>query len=108
MECKREERRRDRRYLCSHLVEVVLDGVPDTVVLEDLGPDGAAVATEFAIEAGTLLELSAPGLRARAEVRYCLRRENDFRWGLRFRDGFRWQATAWQPDHLWLPPEPVD
>ena len=100
----KKERRREPRHLCSHLLEVTAVSVRQEALLEDLSPEGAAVAVENAIEAGTIVDLSAPDFRARAEVRYCLRREADFRLGLRFTEGFRWRPSVWQPEHLWLPP----
>jgi hypothetical protein len=101
----KKERRREPRHLCSHLLEVATTNERQEALLEDLSPEGAAVAVENAIEAATIVDLSAPDFRARAEVRYCLRREGDFRLGLRFMEGFRWQTGIWQPDHLWMPPE---
>ena len=99
----RKERRREPRHLCSHLLEVTAASGRQQAVLEDLSPEGAAVAVENAVEAATVVELSAPDFHARAEVRYCLQRDGDFRLGLRFTEGFRWQPGVWQPEHLWLP-----
>ena len=99
-----KDRRREPRHLCSHLLEVTAANGRQQAVLEDLSPEGAAVAVENAIEAATVVELSAPDFCARTEVRYCLRREADFRVGLRFTEGFRWHPGVWQPEHLWLPP----
>ncbi len=107
MERNKKERRREPRHLCSHLLEVIAASGRQEAVLEDLSPEGAAVAlmVEKAIEAATVVELSAPDFHARAEVRYCLPRDGGFRLGLRFMEGFRWQPGVWQPEHLWLPPE---
>ena len=99
-----KDRRREPRHLCSHLLEVTAATGRQQAVLEDLSPEGAAVAVENAVEAATVVELCAPDFRIRAEVRYCLRREGDFRLGLRFTEGFRWHPGVWQPEHLWLPP----
>ena len=105
----RMERRRSPRHLCSHLV-VVRQEVSNsadstsTAVLEDLSREGAAISLETPLEAGTIIELSAPGLWVRAQVRYCRPREQDFLMGLEFADGFRWEPHLWQPDHLFLPP----
>jgi PilZ domain-containing protein len=104
VERNKKERRREPRHLCSHLLEVIAANGRQEAVLEDLSPEGAAVAVESAIAAGTVVELSAPDFCARAEVRYCLPREGGFRLGLRFTEGFRWQPGVWQPEHLWLPP----
>ena len=104
MERNKKERRHEPRHLCSHLLEVTTASGRQEAVLEDLSPKGAAVAVEYAIAAATVVELSVPDFRARAEVRYCLPREGGFRLGLRFTEGFRWHPGAWRPEHLWLPP----
>ncbi len=97
------ERRRNPRYLCSHLV-VVLTDVPLPALLEDLSREGAGIALETPLPVGAEVELLAGDLRARAQVRQCLARETDFRIGVEFLNGFRWQPDQWQPDHLFLPP----
>ena len=99
------ERRRSPRYLCSHIVEISHGGRTAAGLLEDLSAEGAAVAVEAAVEASDLVEFRATGLRGRARVRYCRRRENDFVIGLEFANGCRWQPLEWQPDHLFLPPK---
>lgn len=99
------ERRRSVRRLCSHLVTVVSrEGQSEVAVLEDISPEGAAVAMETPLEAGEQVDLVADEWRASASVRYCIPRENDCRLGLAFTAGCRWEAEAWQPDHLFLPP----
>ena len=103
------ERRRSPRYLCSQIVEVRrqqpdADPAPATAVLEDLSAEGAGVAVEAPMAVGQSIELVTPGLQAPAKVRYCLARENDFRLGLEFCDGHRWDLGRWQPGHLFLPP----
>ena len=106
MDHKREaqpERRRHRRYLCSHLVEVTSDGISQTALLEDIGPGGAGLALDALLKAGTVVEMCAGGFRVRAEVRYGLRRETDFRAGLEFTEGFEWSREVWTPEHLWRP-----
>ncbi len=90
------ERRRSRRCLCSHLVEV--DG--RTALLEDISAEGAAVAVEAPLGSSGGIDLLASGRRFRARVRYCLVRETDFRLGLEFDGGDRWRADLWQPEHL--------
>ena len=97
------ERRRSPRYLCSHLVELRAE-VELPALLEDLSREGAGIALEAALAPGAEIELVTPGLRASAQVRYCLPRETDFRLGLEFLNGVRWQLDRWQPDHLFLPP----
>jgi hypothetical protein len=99
------ERRRSPRYLCSHLV-VVLTDIRLPALLEDLSREGAGVALETPLPVGAEVELLAGDLRARAQVRYCLARDIDFRVGVEFLDGVRWQPDQWQPDHLFLPPPP--
>ena len=97
------ERRRSPRYLCSQIVELRLDdAVP--AVLEDISLEGAGLAAEAPVPRGADLELVTPGLRARAQVRYCLKRETDFRLGVEFLDDARWRPDHWQPEHLFLPP----
>lgn len=97
------ERRRSPRYLCSHLVEVRTQDL-GPAVLEDLSREGAGIAVETPVTPGAELELITPGLRTRAQVRYCLPRETDYRVGVEFLNGVRWQPSLWQPDHLFLPP----
>ncbi len=100
-----QERRRSARYLCSQLVEITVGGTRRlTAVLEDLSPEGAAVAVEEPLEAGTTVELSAGHFQAKAQVRYCDARETDYRLGLEFVEGSRWQPSEWEPEHLFLPP----
>jgi O-methyltransferase/methyltransferase family protein/PilZ domain-containing protein len=97
------ERRRSPRYLCSHLV-VVLTDVSLPGLLEDLSREGAGIALEAPLPIGAEVELLAGDLRTGAQVRYCLARETDFRIGVEFLNGVRWQPDQWQPDHLFLPP----
>src|SRR5688572_9813094 len=97
------ERRRSPRYLCSHLVVVLADS-PLSGLLEDLSREGAGIALETPLPVGAEVKLLAGDLRARAQVRYSLARENDFRIGVEFLDGVRWRPDQWQPDHLFLPP----
>ena len=104
MERKREERRCCPRFLCSHLVEITCPSGRQAAVLEDISREGAAVVVE-APAAARILGFFGPGFQALAQVRYCLRRETDFRVGLRFEDGRRWQPGLWKPDHLWMPPD---
>lgn len=84
-------------------------GETSTGILEDLCPEGAGIAVEFAAIPDELVGLTVRGLRVAARVRYCNRRETDFRLGLEFTGGYRWSAEDWQPDHLFLPPPaPLD
>ena len=104
------ERRSNPRHLCSHLVEITArdSGGGErrlTGLLEDLSPEGAAVALEEAVAEGAAVELTAPGFRAAARVRYCETRETDFRLGLEFTAGSQWQPEDWTPDHMFLPPK---
>jgi hypothetical protein len=71
-------------------------------LLEDLSREGAGVASETPLAPGTEVELATPGLRGRARVCYCIRREDDYRLGLEFLNGLRWEPDQWQPDHLLL------
>lgn len=104
VERPRVERRRSPRYLCSHLVQVAYGGRTTAALLEDLSLEGAAISMESPLETGETIELIAPGLRARAQVRYCRQRETDFQLGLEFAEECRWRPVEWQPDHLLLPP----
>ncbi len=101
------ERRRSSRYLCSEIVEISENGRGRrlTVLLEDLSPEGAAVSSEEPMEPGHSVELITGGLRAQARVRYCEKRETDFRVGLEFAAECRWQPEGdWRPEHMFLPP----
>jgi hypothetical protein len=98
------ERRKSPRYLCSHIVEIWHGRETTAGLLEDLSAEGAAIAFEAPLERDELVVLVAGGLQAGARVRYCTRRENDYRLGLEFTSGSRWQPHQWRPDHLFLPP----
>ncbi len=98
------ERRKSPRYLCSHIIEIWHGRETTAALLEDLSTEGAAIAFEAPLDQDELVVLVAPGLRASARVRYCTRRENDYRLGLEFTSGSRWQPQQWRPDHLFLPP----
>ena len=98
------ERGRSPRYLCSHIIEIWHGRETTAALLEDLSTEGAAIAFEAPLDQDELVVLVAPGLRASARVRYCTRRENDYRLGLEFTSGSRWQLQQWRPDHLFLPP----
>ena len=105
------ERRRNPRHLCSHLVEIAwrdAEGGARSLkaLLEDLSPEGAAVAVEEPLERGVAVEVDAGGFRADAVVRYRIPRENDFRLGLEFTGPCRWSEGEWRPDHLYLPGQP--
>jgi hypothetical protein len=69
-------------------------------LLEDLSREGAGLALEAPLVPGTEVELVSSGLRGRGRVCYCIRREDDYRLGLEFLNGLRWQPDQWQPDHL--------
>ena len=96
------DRRRNPRYLCSHLVEIVHGESKQHGVLEELSAEGAAVSLDTPIGPGEAVEMVAPGWRARARVRYSKRRGKDFQIGLEFAEGCRWSPDVWQPDHLFL------
>jgi hypothetical protein len=100
----RVERRRSPRYLCSHLFEISGAGAPGMAVLEDLCPEGAGIAADFPASPDDPVTLNFSGLLISSRVRYCYRRENDFRLGLEFTGGYRWRIEHWQPDHFFLPP----
>ncbi|MBI1353041.1 MAG: hypothetical protein GC160_01760 [Acidobacteria bacterium] len=91
------------RHLCSHLLEIFIEGqsqLPGVVNLEQIGPNDAIVASEQALPTHAEVILRTEGFTAPASVEVCFRRETDYEALLVFRDGFRWSAEAWTPDHL--------
>lgn len=96
------ERRRNPRYLCSHLLEVTRGNTFLCGLLEDLSAEGASVSVEIPLRDGEIVKLAASGFHAQARVRHCQPRESGFVAGMEFA-GYRWEPRGWRPDHLYLP-----
>ena len=93
--------------LCSHLVKLVREdsgGVSETVLLEEIFPEGAALAAENSYSEGAVVRIETEGFKASAAVEDCTLREDDYRVEVRFLEGLRWSPERWRPDHLYRPP----
>lgn len=93
--------------LCSHLVRLVREdrgGVSQTVLLEEIFPEGATLAAEEFYPAGAAVRIEAEDFKASAAVENCTLREDGYRVEVRFLEGVRWSPERWRPDHLYRPP----
>ena len=91
------------RYLCSHLVRVLIDGSTQpgrTANLEQIDPFEAVVALEEPLPTQVEVSLRSGAVAIPAYVDLCRRRETDYEAVLVFRDGYRWSPELWAPDHL--------
>jgi hypothetical protein len=91
-------------------VELLLlaDGSSQAGLLEEIGPESAGLSLEMSFEVGDLLRIRAQEeIEMPARVDSCARRETDFFVEVRFTSGYRWEPARWEPDHLYLPPEPT-
>jgi hypothetical protein len=97
-----------RRWLCSHLVELVFDSEklpPRAALLEEIDAQSAAIGVECPYPVGTMLKIKAGDVEIPAQIVVLLPRETDFLIWAQFAAGHSWSPDAWKPDHLYLPPK---
>ncbi|MCB1019344.1 MAG: hypothetical protein KDC27_05415 [Acidobacteria bacterium] len=95
------------RVLCSHLVQVRIDGAeraPEWANLEELDAFGAVLGSEREWPTQVEIVIETEGFRAPAFVQSCRRRETDHALVVEFTGGFRWDPEAWRPDHAYAAP----
>lgn len=106
-----EEKRKNRRSLCSDLVKLEwLDrrGVvrESSAVLEDISPEGACLQVEAPVPEGLDAQISHGdewGMPCRTA--YCIFREIGYFVGVVFDAGANWNPEAYAPSHLLDPTE---
>ena len=92
--------------LCSHLVRLNFpdgDLLPQTVSLEEIRVESAGLAVETPYPIGLGVALTAEGFAVQATIVDCRSRETDFYVQVRFAEGYRWNASDWEPDHFYAP-----
>ncbi len=98
-----------RRWLCSHVVQLVFDGgrfPSNAALLEEIEAESAAIGVESPYPVGTSLKLEAGDFKIPAQIILLLPRETDFLIWVQFSGDRRWDPETWKPDHLYLPPKP--
>jgi PilZ domain-containing protein len=95
------ERRAERRFMCSDLVTVELENLGQTMVanLEDISPSGACLEMQQAVPAGAKMVLDCSGCRFRGEVRYCVFSQTGYQAGLQLTE-CKWSKKNYEPKHL--------
>jgi hypothetical protein len=100
-----QERRADRRTLCSNIAEISFHDqtgrlVRRQAIVEDVSPDGVCVSSSLPVSEGGRVTLHADGLIAEGKVRYCHLGDYSFLIGLEFEPEHSPGRRGWRPDHL--------
>jgi hypothetical protein len=100
-----QERRSEVRLMCADMIQV--RWVPPsggsrhaTALLEDISSSGACLQMESSVPAGSAIRWSSAGQEFEGFVRYCEYRDIGYFVGIEFRDGSKWSAHAYEPQHL--------
>ena len=101
----RQERRGERRTLCSNLAEISFHDqtgrlVRQHALVEDVSSDGVCVSSSLPVSEGGRVTLHADGFVAEGEVRYCNLGDYSFLIGLYFDREHGPGRRGWRPDHL--------
>ena len=99
------QKRREPRYMCSELVNIVVRDDDRTVEeaianLEDISPSGACVQLDEAVRLGADIEIVCSTCRFKGKVRNCRYFEGGYEVGVAFDHPRAWDASRYKPAHL--------
>lgn len=100
-----DERRTERRSLCSNLAEISFHDqngrlIRQQALVEDVTATGVCVSSSLPVSEGGRVTLHADGYIAEGEVRYCRLGDYSFLIGLQFEAEHGPGRRGWRPDHL--------
>ena len=103
------QKRREPRYMCAELVNIVIRDQDQTVQetkanLEDISPSGACIQMEKAVRVGADIEIVCAKCKLRGKVRNCRYAETGYDVGVAFDQPSAWDVRRYKPAHL-LPVE---
>jgi hypothetical protein len=89
-----------RRYLCSQLATLTLDGQAQWVNIEEICETGVVLECETPVAAGVAATLTAE--EAAFQGRVMDARQDEFGWRveMEFAPESLWSPERWRPDHL--------
>jgi hypothetical protein len=100
----KQERRREPRSMCAHLVQVRIEDAGSvleaTANLEDISPSGACIQLEAAAREGSDVEIVCAECRLRGKVRYCRFVEIGYDVGIAFDRPGSWEPERFMPRHF--------
>jgi hypothetical protein len=89
------------RYLCSHLVRLVVSGPREQWVnLEEIWEGGAVLECEDAVDPGIAVTIQAGDLAFSGIVTAVEREESGWRVEMDFSPLTPWTIKRWKPDHI--------
>ena len=99
------EKRREPRYMCSELVNVLIRYEDHTVQeaianLEDISPSGACVQLDDAVRLGADIEIVCSACSFKGKVRNCRHADGRYDVGVAFDESGAWDASRYEPAHL--------
>jgi len=88
------------RYLCSHLVRLVVSGQPEQwVTLEEIWEDGAILECETEVESGASAIILAEEVSFTGRITAVKKHEFGVRAEMTFSPASRWKIEDWRPKH---------
>ena len=90
----------NRRYLCSQLATLTVDGQAQWVNIEEIWDTGVILESEAEIMAGTRASLSVEGASFQGRLSDVRREEFGWRVEMEFSPETPWAPEQWRPDHL--------
>ncbi|HVY91114.1 MAG TPA: hypothetical protein VHA14_00140 [Bryobacteraceae bacterium] len=90
----------NRRYLCSQLATLKVDGQETWVNIEEICETGVTLECETEIAAGVAVALAAGDAVFQGRVTQVQKEEFGWRVEMEFAAETPWSPARWQPDHL--------
>ncbi|HEY4088790.1 MAG TPA: hypothetical protein VGM43_22825 [Bryobacteraceae bacterium] len=89
-----------RRYLCSQLAKLTLDGQAQWVNIEEIWETGVILESEAVVIEGTDASLSVEGASFQGRLTSVQQEEFGWRVEMEFSPETPWSPELWRPDHL--------
>ena len=89
-----------RRYLCSHLVTLVIGGQRQVVNLEEICRTGACLESDASVPAGVRAEMRTEGVQFHGTVTEVEEHDLGWRIKLQFSPLTPWSVEYFRPQHL--------
>jgi hypothetical protein len=89
-----------RRYLCSQLARLTLDGQAQWVNIEEIWETGVILESEAEVTAGAQAALSVENASFQGRLSDVRQEEFGWRVELEFSPETLWSPERWRPDHL--------
>lgn len=89
-----------RRYLCSQLATLTIDGKAQWVNIEEIWETGVVLESEADVIAGTRASLSVESASFQGHLNEVQQEEFGWRVEMKFSPETPWSPERWRPDHL--------